>query len=71
MLLYSTYGVPLPGVTIGFEETSYETPEGVAVEVCVILMTPPSATLDRDVVVTIASSDGTATCKAMHFKAFQ
>lgn len=44
-------------VVIGFEQTEYETEEGMVVEVCAELL---SGTLERDALVVASSSDGTA-----------
>ncbi len=48
----------ITGVTIGLEETTFTVDEGELVEVCVILI---SGTLEREVTVTLTTSDGTAT----------
>ena len=44
-------------MTIGFEQTVYTAEEGTQVEVCVLVT---SGTLERDAVVTLSSSDDTA-----------
>ncbi len=44
-------------MTIGFENTSYTTDEGTTVEVCALITSGP---LERDVTVTLTSSDGSA-----------
>ena len=44
-------------MTIGFEIISYEMKEGTTVEVCAIIV---SGELDREAVITLSSSDGTA-----------
>ncbi len=47
----------IAGVTIGLEETSFTVDEGELVEVCAILI---SGTLEKEVAVTLQTSDGTA-----------
>ncbi len=47
----------ITGVTIGLEDTTFTVDEGELVEVCVILI---SGTLEREVTVTLQTSDGTA-----------
>ncbi len=44
-------------VTIGFEITEYTTDEGTTVEVCALIH---SGTLEREVTVSLTSSDGSA-----------
>lgn len=44
-------------MTIGFEQTLYLAEEGDVVEVCVLVL---SGTLEREVMVTVRSTDGTA-----------
>ena len=48
-------------VRIGFEKTMYVTLENSSVEVCAVVMAPP--TLGRQVRVNLATTDDTATCK--------
>ena len=45
------------GVTVGFEQTLYLTQEGFTIEVCVRIL---DGSVERDVVVEVSSSDGTA-----------
>ena len=44
-------------ITIGFERTEYNVTEGDQAEVCAVLM---SGILEKDVLVSVGSTDGTA-----------
>ena len=46
---------------IGFEQTNYTVEEGMVTEVCAIVT---AGTLDRDITVTLSSSDSTAQGKS-------
>lgn len=51
------------GITVGLEETMYPVDEedGAVVMVCVVVI---DGEIARDVVVNVASTDGTATCES-------
>ena len=56
--LYHTHTHSSSDVTIGFEQTTYNTTEGVPTEACAVVL---SDQLEKTVVVSVSSSNDTAT----------
>lgn len=59
-LLFKLFYLTSTVVTLGFNDTFYEVKEGESIEIC---LTEVTAELEKDIVITVESSGGTATCK--------
>ena len=54
------YTIIFIGITIGFEQTLYPTEEDTVIKVCARIL---NGSLEKDVIVKVSSSDGSATGK--------